>query len=223
MSFAKRVLDFYKSLEVPTNLPKGVEVLFPFNRKETWDLITIFLEKYYSDSNPRILLMGINPGRFGAGTTGIGFTDPIRLQEVCHIPNDLEKKAELSSKFIYDVIDAYGGPEKFFSRFFISSVCPIGFVKEGRNYNYYDDPKLEQALLPFMLSCFKKKLSFGCSPEIAFSIGQGKNVKFLEKLNVENSFFDEVKALPHPRWVMQYRLKRKQEFIDQYLEELSAI
>ncbi|MEQ9426262.1 MAG: DUF4918 family protein [Cyclobacteriaceae bacterium] len=221
MTFGESVLEFYQSLKIPANLPSGIEALFPFRNRETRNVLEQFFEKFYNDSNPRTLLMGINPGRFGAGITGVGFTDPIRLDEQCGIRNPFEKKAELSSKFIYDVIIAYGGPQKFYSDFFISSVCPIGFMREGKNYNYYDDPVLETAVHPFVVDCMKKKLGFGCNSKVAYSVGQGKNVKFLEKLNQKHGFFDEIKALPHPRWVMQYRLKRKDEFVKVYLESLS--
>ena len=30
-------------------------------------------------------------------------------------------------------------------------------------------------------------------------------------------FFERILPLPHPRWVMQYRRKRKEEFVGQYL------
>ncbi len=223
MTFGDEVKAFYKSLKIPTGLPKDVDALYPFGNPETWLVIEQFFQKFYNDSNPRILLMGINPGRFGAGLTGIGFTDPIRLEEECGIANNFQKKAELSSKFIYDVIHAYGGPSKFYSRFFFSSISPIGFVKNGKNYNYYDEPKLEKAVYPFAASCLEKKLKFGCSRDTAFSIGQGKNFKFLSKLNNEHNFFERVEFVPHPRWVMQYRLKRKEEFIDQYIQALNSV
>ena len=57
------------------------------------NIITIITQRH--------LLLGINPGRFGGGVTGIPFTDPIRLQNVCGIENNFEKKQELSSVFIY--------------------------------------------------------------------------------------------------------------------------
>ena len=89
-----------------------------------------FYTKYYSDNNKRILLLGINPGRFGGGVTGIPFTDPVRLEKVCGIKNDFQKKQELSSVFIYEMIEAYGGAEKFYKQFYISAVSPLGFVKQ---------------------------------------------------------------------------------------------
>ena len=223
MTFARSVLKFYSDLKISGVIPTEIKVLDPFKNEETRTIVSQFLHKYYNDSNRRILLMGINPGRFGAGLTGIGFTDPIRLKEVCGIDHPFEMKPELSSKFIYEVIDAFGGPGEFYSKFFISSVCPLGFVKEGRNYNYYDDPTLQKEVEPFVIDCFKKKLSFGCSKKQTFSIGQGKNVKFLNQINSQYGFFEEVNALPHPRWVMQYRLKRKKEFIREYVLKLSAV
>jgi hypothetical protein len=41
-----------------------------------------FYQKYYADNKKRSLIIGINPGRFGAGVTGIPFTDPIRLKRI---------------------------------------------------------------------------------------------------------------------------------------------
>ena len=69
-----------------------------------------FFEKFYSDNNPRRLLLGINPGRFGAGITGVNFTAPKQLKENCGIDHAWKKSSELSAEFIYDMITAYGGP-----------------------------------------------------------------------------------------------------------------
>ena len=47
-------------------------------------------------------------------------------------------------------------------------------------------------------------------------------MKYFEKLNEEHGFFKQVLPLPHPRWVMQYRRKRLEEFVELYLEKLRA-
>ncbi|MDX1407920.1 MAG: DUF4918 family protein, partial [Saprospiraceae bacterium] len=67
----------------------------------------------------------------------------------------------------------------------------------------------------------QQQISFGSGRATVLSMGQGKNFKFLKKLNDERGYFEQVVPLPHPRWVMQYRLKRKQEFIDQYVQALT--
>ena len=67
--------------------------------------------------------LGINPGRFGGGLTGISFTDPVALKKYCGIDNQLRNKEELSSKFVYEVINHFGGVNKFFSKVF--SFCSL--------------------------------------------------------------------------------------------------
>ncbi len=205
------------------DLPNDVSWLNPFGSKEVQRVMHVFFEKYFSDRASRIILLGINPGRFGAGITGLPFTDPIRMESVCGIPNDFKKRQELSSVFVYDVIDAMGGPDIFYSKFYFNSVCPLGFVKNGKNYNYYDDKALEQAVRPLILSNMKKHLKMGISKSIAFSMGQGKNYKYLQRLNGTYGFFDSIRPLPHPRWIMQYRSKRKNEFIQSYVDALSEL
>ena len=133
MSFADKVLNFHKNLKPNWKLPPDFELLYPYDNPETWAAMTAYYQKFYSDNAPRTFLLGINPGRFGAGITGVPFTDPIRLQDLCGIENDFKKSRELSSVFVWDFIEALGGAEAFHSKFYISSVCPLGFVKDGKN------------------------------------------------------------------------------------------
>ncbi len=203
------------------SLPDGVDWLYPYEDATVRDAMRRFFQKFFSDEMPRIALWGINPGRFGAGVTGLPFTDPIRMEEECGLENDFTKRQELSSVFVYEVVNAMGGPAAFYSKFYISSICPLGFVKDGKNYNYYDSKDLTEAVMPLILLNIEKHLEMGISDQVVFSMGQGTNFKFLKKLNDKHQFFKEVKPLPHPRWVMQYRLKRKLEFVDQYVTELS--
>jgi hypothetical protein len=219
--FAEHVLKFYKSLDLSAHkLPKGVEVLNPYQNKTALDLTQKFFKKFCNDNNTRRIIIGINPGRFGGGMTGIPFTDPIRLEKICGIENSLPKKPELSSDFIYRMIEAYGGPEKFYSNYFISSVSPLGFTKDGKNLNYYDIKELQEAVKDFIVQSIRKQLTFGISTEKAFCLGEGQNYKYLQALNKEHKFFDKIIPLPHPRFIMQYRRKRLDEFVDIYVKAL---
>ena len=221
-TFADRILEHHFSLELDIHLPNKVEWLYPYGKKEVREAMQHFFRKFFSDSSPRRALVGINPGRFGAGVTGLPFTDPIRMEDPCHIRNDFPKRQELSSVFVYEVIKAMGGPQTFYHNFYITSACPLGFVKDGKNYNYYDSKALENAVLPMIVDNLRKHISYGLHTDVAFSMGQGKNYTFLKRLNEEHHFFDRIEPLPHPRWVMQYRLKRKSEFIEEYVNKLSA-
>lgn len=222
MSFAKKVINFYQTIEPPTGLPAEVDVLHPYRNQESLKVTKAFYQKFYNDEEPRHLLLGINPGRFGGGITGIPFTDPIRLEESCGISNAFEKKAELSSKFIYEMIDAYGGPASFYQQFYFSAISPLGYTKAGKNLNYYDIPAYLDLFEDYALSRLQEQIAFPLTTDVAFCIGQGQNLKFLERLNAKYQIFREIKTIPHPRWIMQYRLKQKEDFIQLYINELTA-
>jgi hypothetical protein len=223
VTLASKLIRFYSSLRPPANLPKGVEVLYPQADAAVMESVKEFYNKYYSDSNPRHLLLGINPGRFGAGVTGINFTAPRQLKENCGIDHPFGNSSELSAEFIYEVIERYGGPAKFYGAHFITSVCPLGFTKDGVNMNYYDDKKLMEALKPFIVENIKTQLSFGFNTDRCVCIGGEKNFRFLSSLNDAHKFFGRIVPVPHPRFILQYRRKQKEEFIRQYLECLSNI
>ena len=220
-TLAGRILAYHLELQTDQTIPEGVDWLFPYGSVEVQKSMHAFFTKYFSDNEQRFALFGINPGRFGAGITGTPFTDPIRLEQICGIKNEFKKRQELSSVFVYNFIEALGGPDKFYRSFYITSICPLGFVKEGKNYNYYDSKALTAAVLPMIEDNIERHLSFGVSNKVAFSMGMGKNFKFLSELNKSKNYFEKIVGLPHPRWVMQYRLKRKTEFVQQYVDALS--
>lgn len=220
MTFSQSILNFLYHLQLPFKLLNGVEVLDVHGDAAVRNACTAFYNKFYNDTNQRHLLLGINPGRFGGGITGIPFTDPIRLQNDCSIENAFQKKQELSSAFIYEMIAAFGGTEKFYSKFYISAVSPLGFVRDGRNLNYYDDQALMKSIEPFVVDCINQQLFFGINRDVCFCIGEGENLKYLTWMNEKHQWFKKVKGLPHPRFVMQYRLKRKADYIQQYVDAL---
>lgn len=220
LTFAQRVIDYHLSLNPEITLPEEVDWIKPFDVPETRHVFAQFFSKYYPDHNRRVFLFGINPGRFGAGITGVPFTDPIRLEEACGISNTFKKRQELSSVFVYDLINKLGGVKRFYRHFYITSLCPLGFLKEQKNYNYYDDKTLWQLVEPFIVHNIKTQIAFGADRSVAYSLGKGKNFAYFKKLNDQFKFFEEVRPLPHPRWVMQYRLKLKEEILESMTTEL---
>jgi uracil-DNA glycosylase len=224
MTFAEQVLAFTRALRPPDIvLPPGFEWLFPYNNPETMRTLTTFYQKYYTDNQPRTFIFGINPGRFGAGLTGVPFTDPIRLASECGIENAFLKKPELSSIFVWQFINAYGGAVPFCRDFYITSLSPLGFVKDGKNINYYDDRHLQRAAEPFIVWNIRTQLDFGARREAAICLGEGQNFSFFQKINAVHGFFQKIIPLPHPRWVMQYRRKRVGEFVERYVKMLQNL
>ncbi|RLD78190.1 MAG: DUF4918 domain-containing protein [Bacteroidetes bacterium] len=212
--FCDKILNFYANVQINVKLPEGVDVMNPYGRDEVIEVVTTFYQKYYADTKHRTLILGINPGRFGAGITGIPFTDPVRLEDECKIKNSFDHKPELSSIFIYQMINAFGSIEAFYKQFYISSISPLGFIKDGKNMNYYDSKALQNVLYDFILESIQKQLNFGINREVCYSLGQGKNYKYLLALNKEHHFFKKVIPLAHPRYILQY----KRKFVDDYLK-----
>jgi hypothetical protein len=218
-SWAERILSFQKELLLEVKLPRGVGVLNPYQDEKAFALCKKFYSRFYNDSRPRRMILGINPGRLGGGITGIPFTDPVNLAAL-DIANDFPKKHELSSEFIYLMIDAYGGPSRFYSDYYFSSVSPLGFIKDKKNLNYYDVQSLPECLTPFIVKNLQYQISWGIDTTVCFCLGEGENFKFLKKLNEQYHFFQTLIPLPHPRFIMQYRRKQLDRFVARYCDKL---
>ncbi len=223
-TFADKIISFNKNIAFEGALPKNIRIMNPFKEnKEALNISTKFYKKFYNDNNKRYLILGINPGRFGAGVTGVPFTDTKRLLDECGLSFPGKATHEPSATFIYEMINAYGGTKKFYGKFYIHSICPLGFTitnAKGKevNYNYYDSKELTESVYDFIIQNIKKQISFGISTDICFCFGTGKNEKFLKTINEEHHFFRKIVALEHPRFIMQYKSKTKHLFIDKYLE-----
>ncbi len=225
-NFAERVIAFNKALSLDIPLPEGIRVMNPFaENPQALAVSSAFYRKFYNDNNKRRLVLGINPGRFGAGVTGIPFTDTKRLLQKCGLSIDGMHTHEPSSVFVYEVIEAYGGVQKFYNDFYINSPSPLGFVKTGPNgkelnYNYYDSKELQLIVTPFMIKSIRKHIGLGIITDKAYCLGTGKNYDFLKRLNDKHRFFEQLIPLEHPRYVMQYKSRQKQFYIDKYLRAL---
>lgn len=229
MTFAEKVIRFNKTLQYNGHpLPKGIRIMNPFRESEdTMRIVKEFYQKYYSDHKQRHIILGINPGRFGGGLTGIPFTDPKRLTAECGIHYNGKITHEPSSVFIYKMIEAYGGKEKFYSHFFINSPSPLGFtsVKNGKelNYNYYDNKELAAAVKGFMADSIRKLIGLGINTDACICLGTGKNEKFLKQLNDEFHFFGKITSVEHPRYIMQYKSKTMNVYINKYISALNDL
>ena len=229
MILAEQILEFYRGLDLSDELlPDDVKALNPYAdaSPEVWQVINSFYHKYYSDNNNRGLILGINPGRFGAGATGIPFTDSYALEQSCDIrfPGDTR---ETSAEFVYMVIEAYGGPQRFYQDWFIGAASPLGFVRKNErgnwvNWNYYDQPELYRAIRPFMDQKLTRQSEICQKPAKAVVLGTGKNFKFLKDINRELKLFEELVPLEHPRYIMQYKRKKVPEYAEKFVRVLKS-
>ncbi len=228
-TFADKIIAFNKNVAFKGPLPKGISVMNPFKEnKEAMRASMEFYKKFYNDHRKRHLILGINPGRYGAGVTGVPFTDTKRLLTECGIDFQGKPTHEPSSTFIYAMIHAYGGVEKFYQDFYIQSLFPLAFTainEKGKevNYNYYDSKELSTAVRQAIIENVQKQINFGVSTDVCFCFGTGKNEKFLRTLNEEYKFFKKIMALEHPRFIMQYKFKTKESYVEKYLKAFEEI
>jgi hypothetical protein len=107
-------------------------------------------------------------------------------------------------------------------------VSPLGFTKTGlngkeKNFNYYDSKEMIHTISSFAVESILKQLEFGINRDICFCLGTGKNMKFLSDLNSKHGFFERIEPLEHPRFIMQYRSRQKDRYIDEYIKKLSSV
>lgn len=220
-TFADHVITFNENLNYIGNLPEGFDVLNPYlENPETLMVMQKFYHKYYNDSSRRKFIIGINPSRHGAGVTGVPFTDTKRLESVCRIKMESAHTHEISSVFMYDMMESYGGADLFYKDIYINSPFPLAIVRKTKNgwlnANYYDDKKLFEAVKDFMIESLNNHISLNLDTSEVFVLGK-KNADFISKLNKEAKLFDTMTVLEHPRYIQQYKLKEKQLYIDKYI------
>ncbi len=221
-TFGEKAINFNHNIGYKGALPGDFRVLNPFeDNPETVFVMEQFYKKYYNDNNKRKFIIGINPGRHGAGTTGVPFTDTKRLSSVCGIDMDGSYTHEVSSVFVYDMIEQYGGVDKFYKNFFINSPFPLAIIRKSKNNmwvnaNYYDDRQLYNMVKEYMISILQREVDLGLDCGEVFVLGK-KNAEYLKRMNDEVKLFDKITPLEHPRYIQQYKSKEKQLYIDKYI------
>ena len=229
-TFSDNVLEFNEWLaNTSLELFDNYSISNPFNGKnriQIKEITNAFYKKYYNDHNKRYLILGSSPARKGTATTGIPFEDANHLYKETGIMIDNFYINKSSSNFLYDVMEQYGGCQRFYKDFFMSFVCPLGIVNVNSkgnlvNANYYENKKLEKALHNFIVDSLKKQIALGVDTSICYCIGSGENFKFLTKINEEYHFFDKIISLEHPRFIMQYNSKDRNKYLDKYLSALN--
>ena len=230
-NFSDNVLKFNDELSnIVINLPNNYRISNPFsseNKEKIKEMTHAFYKKYYNDNNKRYLILGSSPARRGTAVTGIPFEDANHLFKITGIKIDDFYINKSSSDFLYQVMEQYGGCEKFYKDFFMSFVCPLGIVKVNSNgnevnCNYYENKKIESSLYDFIVETLRNQIYFGIDTSICYCIGSGENYKFLTKINEQYHFFDKIIPLEHPRFIMQYNSKDKDKYLSKYVDALKS-
>lgn len=169
-----------------------------------------FAKAYCSSQRPSVVLCGINPGRLGAGKTGVPFLDFSSLSKL--LPDIDRRDAERSAQFFFEVVE-YFGAKAFYSTFHVTNISSVGYERAGSNVNYYDLP--EQAL-KYVLSAFGEEIN-AVQPTAIISLA-GSVHATVRKLFSESSI-DISLCLPHPNYCAFP--KHRDRCKDRYIEVLS--
>lgn len=220
MTIGEEVVKFYENFGLQSTLPEGVEVHNPFDDPKKRSAIIEFCQKYYADSNGRTHILGINPSRMTATTTGVNYTDGYALKYYCGIDNEFSASRELTSDFFYRVVEKMGGADTFYKTTFAWAIMPLSVTKEGGYENYYEESLL-MYLLDIILSNMAWLQTSIPSTGKAVVLGTGENKKSFGQLAGHPFGYDQVEYLPHPRWVMQYNRAKLDHYTDLYVKALT--
>jgi hypothetical protein len=227
-TFGEKVLHFIKHLAYTgAELPKNKVIYNPFkDLTQPLHIAKQFYEKYFNDSHARCALFGINPFKWGAGLTGIPFTDYKRLQSECQIAYDGKGSHENSSLFIYEMINAFGGVENFYRQFYFCWLCPVGFLDpsdpDDKGVSYYVSKELKAIATPLIIENIRRQISIGVRSDLCFVIGSGENDKAFRHLNDRYHFFEKIVTLEHPGFIVRYHNKDRRAYVHRYVDALKT-
>jgi hypothetical protein len=197
-SIVRDILGFYDEIEhgklqwVKTRLQSlDIGIIADFLENVRW--MELFYAKYVKPFHPRVVICGINPGRFGSGKVGVPFLDFRALNEL--VGDTGRDDAEKSARFFYSVVKHFG-PHCFYATFYVTNVSWLGFLRKGRNVNYYRLPGDIQAVI-LKKFCYEMDLVMP-THIIATSLEVAKTLHSLEEEGKITA--DTGLRLKHPRW-----------------------
>ncbi|MBC8124497.1 MAG: DUF4918 family protein, partial [Candidatus Kapabacteria bacterium] len=92
-----------------------------------------------------------------------------------------------------------------------------------KNINFYDDPSLHQSIVPFVISSLKAQHGAGLRSDRCIVLGTGKLKTFTEREVRQTMGYEHIVYLEHPRFIMQYRRKHIQMYVDKYLDAIRGM
>jgi single-strand selective monofunctional uracil DNA glycosylase len=174
-----------------------------------WDVARTYFERYGA-SPKEVLFLGMNPGPFGMGQTGVPFgevaavrdylrltgkiTAPLRVHEKRPVLGFECPRSEISGKRLWGAIARrYPKPEDFFVRAFVLNYCPLLFVADG-GANLTPDKlaKAERRALETVCDAALAEAIDILAPRQVIGVGQyaAKRASFVMKRDVG--------CMPHP-------------------------
>ncbi|HCN83894.1 MAG TPA: hypothetical protein DIT07_09790 [Sphingobacteriaceae bacterium] len=214
ITIAEDYFSFYETFKSKYSVilkNKNIGILSEF--LDNKNHIIEFHKRYVQSNSPKVVICGINPGRFGAGKTGIPFIDFNSLSQM--LPNIEKKEAEKSAKFFFSIVQEFG-VDTFYQKFHVTNMSWYGFyhLKTRKNINYNNLPTEIQNLL---IDKFLEEMRF-INPDVIIPVGDIVNWELLCNPNVKSRLTAKIAPrLYHPA----YRLVDKKTYMKTLTEYLS--
>lgn len=134
--------------EEVSRLRFGPPVTHVYNPLEyAWAPQRLYIERYGA-TRKRVVLLGMNPGPFGMGQTGVPFGEVSRVREFLGIEAAVGRPAhehpdrpvqgfactrsEVSGSRVWGLVeDRWGTAASFFKEHYVANYCPLLFMEEG--------------------------------------------------------------------------------------------
>ncbi len=146
-----------------------------------------FHKKYVQPNSPKVVICGINPGRYGAGKTGIPFIDFTSLSKM--LPNIDKEDSERSARFFFSVIEEFG-IENFYQNFHVTNLSWYGFYQLDKMKNVnYDNTNIATEIQIFLIDKFVEEMNY-INPDIIIPLAdvvlwELQSLKKKNKLNAQ--------------------------------------
>ncbi len=172
-------------------LLRGSDISVLSDFLDNWPVIKQFEKRFYADGFPKVVLCGINPGRLGAGKTGIPFIDFAALSKM--MPGIDRNDSERSASFFFDIVQSIG-VEKFYRNFYVTNISWLGYQHHNKNVNY---DQLPEAAKAFVYRMFRWEMEHVKPVKI---ISLGAVVHDTVRACFADTDIDVSQSLPHPNY-----------------------
>jgi uracil-DNA glycosylase len=183
------------------------------NFRSNKENIHLFYDTFINKTHYDIFLCGINPGRKGAGETGIPFMDFDSLRNIFKsIAVKINfKGSEPSANFFQSVVSPLG-IEDFYRTFYITNVSPLGFNKLSKskrivNLNYYELPTEYHNLL---MKNLLKEITY-YKPKVILPLGEEVEITLNNLKHEYELDFEIGERIRHPSYCSRKRLSFEKE------------
>jgi single-strand selective monofunctional uracil DNA glycosylase len=163
---AERLRDELEPLTHRRGAGEAATILVPV--AYAWENHRAYLEKW-ARAGIEALLVGMNPGPWGMGQTGVPFGDPWHVRHFLEIAGTVSRprneharcpilglaspREEVSGQRLWGGAKrSFGSAERFFERFFVANYCPLLFLAQS-GANVTPDKVPKEWMAPVLEVC----------------------------------------------------------------------